>query len=464
MFDLAQKSSDGGEFDVVRVDANGEDVYLHSAKVEIQEVAELGEFHKGGIPCSSNFPLHLRPRPHCCPILPFTQPQAKSNVIVHYSQLKKRSLLVLRFAYPLKIPNMSSRNLLLLCLVLSGLSSLHAETRHIHVIQMLDDNSPTYLIREGCRSIDYGVQREVDRVKDALGISNVHYYRLNGLNFNRESLEFVVDYQLSYQERDIIIFVYTGHGFRDAGSPNQLPKLYFNGYDSAMEGDELRLRLVEKNPSLLLNIVIACNAVQRDHRVAPGQPEDDEPGQNRLAGSQQNPRAYEILFADQPGFTKVIDLVSSDREFETYISRDGGIFFSEVLYAFEEVFVDQRLSNWDAVCNYIKDQTLLRTANRQLPQKPYCAYNIFRAMADAPVVITATDYPAGLVNCRKSARELRKEQRQDLKALRRRHRTEIAGLSSRNERRLTGSRQDTEMARMKYVHLQDYQRQLESCK
>lgn len=359
---------------------------------------------------------------------------------------------------------MPLQRLLLLCLLTIGLADLHAETRHIHVIQMLDDNSPTYLIREGCRSIDYGVQREVDRIQNALGISNVHYYRLNGLNFNRESLDFVVDYQLAYQERDIIIFVYVGHGFRDLGSPNQLPKLYFTGYDSALEADELRLRLVEKNPSLLINLVVACNAVQRDHRIAPGQPQDEGPTENRLSAGLRDQRPYEVLFSDQPGFTKVIDLASSDREYETYLSRDGGIFFSEVLYAFEEVFVDQRLTNWQAICNYIKDQTILRTSNRQLPQKPYCAYSVFRSMNEAPIVITETDYPSGPVNCTKAAKQLRKDQRKELKSLRRRHRQEIGSIKLREARRLAGTRQKQEVAQMKYVHLQDYQRKLGSCK
>lgn len=359
---------------------------------------------------------------------------------------------------------MPLQRMLLLCLFLFSYTQLPAETRHIHVIQMLDDNSPTYLIREGCRSIDYGVQREVDRVQNALGISNVHYYRLNGINFNRASLDFVIDYQLAYQERDIIIFVYVGHGFRDAGSPNQLPKLYFNGYDTSLEGDELRLRLIEKNPSLLINLVVACNAVQRDHRVAPGQPQDDGPTENRLSAAPRNRESYETLFSDQPGFTKVIDLASSDREYETYLSRDGGIFFSEVLYAFEEVFVDQRLTSWPAICSYIRDQTVLRTNNRQLPQKPYCAYSVFRAMQDAPIVITAAEYPAGPINCKKAAKALRKIQRKELKALRRRHRSETAAIPDKAGRKLAGTRQKQEVAQMKYVHLQDYQRKESACK
>lgn len=359
---------------------------------------------------------------------------------------------------------MSVQRLTFLCLLFIGFTSLKAETRHIHVIQMLDDNSPTYLIREGCRSIDYGVQREVDRMKQALGISDVHYYRLSGLNFNRASLDFVIDYQLAYQERDIVIFVYVGHGFRDAGSPNQLPKLYFGDYNDAIEGDDLRMRLVEKNPSILINMVVACNAVQRDHRVAPGQPEDVGPTENRLSASPRSQQPYEVLFSDHDGFTKVIDLVSSDREYETYLSRDGGIFFSEVLYAFEEVFVDQTLTDWPSICSYIMDQTILRTNQRQLPQRPFCAYNVFRSINDNTIIVTTDDYPSGQINCRQAAKQVRKSQRGELKGLRRRHRQEIKAEANREARRLASARQRQEMMQMKYVHLQAYQRKVDACK
>lgn len=359
---------------------------------------------------------------------------------------------------------MLMRSLLLLCLCTCFYTNLSAETRHIHVIQMLDDNSPTYLIREGTRSIDYGVQREVDRMQKALGISNVHYYRLNGQHFNREALDFVIDYQLAYQERDIIMFVYTGHGFRDSGSPHQLPKLYFKGYEQAMEGDELRIRLLEKNPSLLINLVIACNSVQTDHRVPPGQPQDTSPSSGRLASVPNQQRPYHVLFSDQPGYTKVIDLVSSDREYETFLSRDGGIFFSEVLYALQEVFADERLTNWPGICSYIRDQTMQRTAERGLRQKPYCAYNVFRAMDKDMLTVTTAGYTAGPISCRAAGRKLRKEQRVELKNLRRRHRQEDRNLRGRETKRLANARQKQELGKMKYVHLQAFQRRISACK
>jgi len=339
-----------------------------------------------------------------------------------------------------------------------------AETRHIHVIQMLDNNSPTYLIREGTRSIDYGVQREVERMKVALGIANVHYYNLNGQYFNREALDFVVDYQLAYQERDIIIFVYAGHGFRDTDSPNQLPKLYFKGYHDALEADDLRMRLLEKNPSLMINLLIACNTTQTDRRVAPGIPADNGPTPGRLSSVPTSERPYHTLFSDQPGYTKVIDLVSADREYDTFMSRDGGIFFSEVLYALQEVFADERLTTWPGICSYVREQTLLRTQERGLRQKPYCAYNVFRAMDKDIVTITTTDYNSGPYNCRAAGRELRKAQRKELKSLRRRHRREDRSLRGRDNKRLANMRQRQEVKQMKYVHYQSFQRRVAACK
>lgn len=360
---------------------------------------------------------------------------------------------------------MPLQRMIFLCLIaLFPFFSLHAETRHIHVIQVLNDNSPTYLIREGTRSIDYGVQREVDRMKVALGISDVHYYHLNGQYFTREALDFVIDYQLAYQERDIIIFVYAGHGFRDAGSPNQLPKLYFNGYHDALEGDELRMRLLEKNPSLLMNLMIACNTTQSDHRVAPGLPQDLGTTGGRLSSVPVGERPYHLLFSDHPGYTKVIDLVSADREYETFMSRDGGIFFSEVLYALQEVFADERLTSWPSICSYIQEQTLQRTQERGLRQKPFCTYNVFRAIDDQMLTITAVRQRADALSCQAASRQLRKSQRAELKSLRQRHRQEIREVRGREAKHLANFRQRQEVGQMKYVHLQAYQRRAAQCK
>ncbi|MEO1256971.1 MAG: hypothetical protein AAFY41_19100, partial [Bacteroidota bacterium] len=96
--------------------------------------------------------------------------------------------------------------------------NLNAETRHIHVLRILDNKSVNFTISEGCRAIDYGISQEVELMKRHLGITDVQYYDVAGYNFSRERLQNVLDYELSYQERDIIILVYAGHGYREPGS------------------------------------------------------------------------------------------------------------------------------------------------------------------------------------------------------------------------------------------------------
>lgn len=354
------------------------------------------------------------------------------------------------------------QRLLFLCLLAGTATTLVAETRMIHVVQMLDNNSPEYLIREGCRSIDYGVQREVERIQHALGIASVEFYQLSGPKFTRGALEFVLDYELEYQQRDIIIMVYAGHGYREPGSTATLPKLYFNGYENSMEGDELKIRLLEKNPSVLINLIVACNTTQTDRSVTPGRPQDEGLNPGVLAATDRPAAPYVTLFSDQDGYTKVIDLISSDREYETFMSRDGGVFFSEVLYGFHEMFSDQRLTDWSVFCDYVTQQTLIRSRDRHLRQKPVCSYEVYRSMDAATIVIRDEDYPAGPVNCRVQARELRRSQRGQLRSLRRTHRTELRQTADRGERRLAAARQKTERAKMRHQHLQEAQRA--SCK
>lgn len=346
------------------------------------------------------------------------------------------------------------------------LLSLSAETRHIHVIKMLDDNSQNFTISEGCRSIDYGVDQEVELMKFYLGITDVHYYHVSGTNFSRDRLQDVLDYELSYQERDIILLVYAGHGYREPSSRSRFPKLYFNNYDQAIEFEEIRLALIQKNPSLLISMVMACNKTQYDHNAPPPYLEEGNPPPPAVL-TPKGVRArepYLRLFADQPGYTKVLDLMSADREHYTFMTRDGGIFFSEILYTFQEIFTDLAFKTWPEVCRNISDRTVQRSLDRSLPQKPFCNYEIF--LSSGPEIISQA--PQSAYDCRANARSLRQQQRRELKALRNKHRTQMRSLRAtsgqKDQRRLLAARQRSERADLKLRHRQNYQRSLARCR
>ncbi|MEL6660779.1 MAG: hypothetical protein AAFR36_30220, partial [Bacteroidota bacterium] len=119
----------------------------------------------------------------------------------------------------------------IICVVANG---LQAETRHIHLIKVFDNENHDYVIREGCRSIGFGIDQEVSLLAANLGILSVIEYDLTGPNFSLRRLDQVLDYEMAYQERDIVIFAYVGHGFRDPGSPSPYPNLYFRTYDQSV--------------------------------------------------------------------------------------------------------------------------------------------------------------------------------------------------------------------------------------
>lgn len=342
--------------------------------------------------------------------------------------------------------------------------SLSAETRHIHVLKLLDNRNGNFTISEGCRSIDYGIDQEIQLMKLHLGITDVHYYDVSGTNFSRERLQQVLDYELEYQERDIILLVYAGHGFREPQSSSRFPKLYFNNYAQAIEFDELRMALIQKNPSLLINMVVACNVTQTDQSTPPPFLEDGTPPPvaTLTPKSIRKSEPYFRLFADQSGYTKVLDFLSADKEYFTFMTRDGGIFFSEILYSFQEIFNDQAYHSWAEVCRTVSERTLYRSQQRNMSQLPYCSYEIF--LSQAAEVSVGNGFSPTI--CVTNAKTLRKQQRKELKNLRRAHRDQIRSLprGSREEKRLIVARHRSERASLQLQHEQNYQRRLAGCR
>lgn len=353
-----------------------------------------------------------------------------------------------------------------LILLLATTTQVQAETRHIHVLKILDDASPEYVIREGCRSIGYGIDQEVALMKDKLGILNVIEYTISGSNFSRERLDEVLEYDMEYMERDIVVLVYVGHGFRPPGSDSPFPSLYFNGYEEAIDFGEVQELILEKNPSLLLSIVIACNVTQADPSLPPPYLGDNEapPVVTLQRKGLRRTEPYWQLFADQPGVTKCIDLISADREYYTFLSRDGGIFFSEVLYTFQEVFTDLSYSSWDAICSDISERTQLRSQERGLAQQPVCRYYVRMN----PVVVPArVEAVRSRSYCKDQLRDLRRDQRQALRDLRRTHRQQLRQLRQEGgraeARQLLGRQHRAELANWKLQHAQEYHRGLQHC-
>lgn len=356
------------------------------------------------------------------------------------------------------------------CLVWVWVSSspLQAETRHIHLIKVFDSENADYVIREGCRSVGFGIEREVQLLANSLGILNVIPYEVSGPNFSAAYLDQVIDYDMSYQERDIVIFVYVGHGFRDPLGGSAYPSFYFKGYDEAVNFLDIQERIQDKNPSVLLNIVVACNVTVTDRSLPPPfesiniMPEEltQLPPPNSRYGA-----AYEGLFAEEPGMSKVVNLFSADKEFYTFISNDGGIFFNEILYTFQEALSGRLANGWSEICTTIAHRTVARSRIKGLEQQPLCEY----ALRLSPVTIRPDDKRGWLAPtpCAQTARRMRDDQKDELRTLRRSHRSAMRDIrdddAGRGQRRLLAQSQRVEYETRKLRHEKEYQRQLQQC-
>ncbi|RMF01141.1 MAG: hypothetical protein D6772_05290 [Bacteroidetes bacterium] len=352
------------------------------------------------------------------------------------------------------------------CVLLLALPlSLVAETRHIHLIKLLDNENPNYVIREGCRSISYAIDQEVNLLAANLGIDNVISYNLSGPNFRLDKLDQVLDYDMAYQERDIVIVVYVGHGFRDAGSTSPYPNLYFNSYDQSVNYADVLLRLQDMNPSLLMNIVIACNVTVQDYSAPPPyQAVNTAPEVVAMPKTARHRGIYTSLFADEPGLTKVVNLFSADQEYYTFLSNDGGIFFNEIIYTLQDVLAGGDYSGWNDICAKIAARTEERSARKAMTQKPRCRYEI----TYGPVELRASSSLLTDTECKLVNRNLRRQQRQELRQLRRQHRERMRSVrragADRNQRRLLAREQRVEYENRKLSHEKEYQRRLLACR
>lgn len=154
-----------------------------------------------------------------------------------------------------------------------------------------------------------------------------------------------------YQERDIVIFVYVGYGFCDVNFFSFYFNFYFRVYEQLINFVEIQECIQEKNFSFLVNIVVVCNVIVMDY--------------NMLLFYQLVNVVFEIVilfkagclgviyqgfFVDELGVIKVVNFFSVDCEYYIFILNDGGIFFNEILYIFQEVLGGQFFNNWSDIC------------------------------------------------------------------------------------------------------------------
>ncbi len=314
----------------------------------------------------------------------------------------------------------------LVLFILLSISSLKAETRHIHILKILDSDNPDFIIREACNSISADLDKEIRLMQHYLGVYTVHEHEVIGSNFNRDELLKKVDYEMSYLEGDIVVLVYVGHGYRSGDMKSPAPMLYLNNYEESLNFLDIQQIILDKRPSLMLSIVLACNKTQTDFNRPPDIIAYNEPLKDvSLKSPPALPRTakYKALFDEIPNRTRCIDLFGADKEYYTFISQNGGIFFNEVFQVIHAALSNNEYSTWEGICQSIEASTIKKLQQRGIDsQKPLCRYYL----SIHPVEVGA--HSSRILDkhyFKKSRKELKRLQKKQLHSLRQQHRTRM---------------------------------------
>ncbi len=149
-----------------------------------------------------------------------------------------------------------------------------------------------------------------------------------------------------FDSSDIVIFYFSGHGFRTRDKQSRWPNLYFSNSNSSMALDEVVEKLSYNQPQFALIIADCCNNY-KEQGLPPVQYFHFDPSSHhtfhpRVADLFKNSRGLLVITGAEPGGY-------------SWSNDEGGILTAAFFEALG--FRSRSVVNWDLVQDNIKNQT-----------------------------------------------------------------------------------------------------------
>jgi hypothetical protein len=142
--------------------------------------------------------------------------------------------------------------LLILCCVFIGISLEAAAIKAVIVGDTFSDLGEQASI--DIQKIENGVRQIGDALHLPVSITLLKNHQVNKVDISRALKK------LSIDSDDIVIFYYTGHGFRKPHQQSQWPNLYFTQNQTHLSFDEIIGTISSKKPRFALVIADCCNS------------------------------------------------------------------------------------------------------------------------------------------------------------------------------------------------------------
>ena len=232
----------------------------------------------------------------------------------------------------------------------------------MHLVVVADTDDPD--IGRGDSVDAQGIKREFEIAANAIGIRFNHLI-ISGSSFSRNAVVNTLN-GLDPGSNDIVVFAYTGHGFRyDDDDSDPYPRFYLGKNRQSPDGNNLQASevfnaLKRKGARLNITIVDACNS-----KVGTRKPRYESGVALKASDAGINGRAVATLFLNSRG--NIIVASSSEGEKSRTNSEKGGYFIHSFLEAFkyQTSLVNSSTPSWRTIFSNSKNDAYTASDGNQ---------------------------------------------------------------------------------------------------
>ncbi len=242
-------------------------------------------------------------------------------------------------------------------------------------------DSDDEIIGERCKTDQEEVTDYFKDLSDWLGISSISIKNIDGNQFSKAVVnDAIANWLVSMQpgKKDIIVFYYSGHGFRQAGDKSTYPRMWLKtATDRDVDRNNLRLEEDIYDPIVKLgagvNIILSdcCNSVPGANMAFSGslkKRESKKPSTDEMDGDIAD---YEKLFSPNVPIS-IIATASDATELAGGTADVGGFFTMYFLEALDGSIYDDDLdANWNTILNYAKEEAAKKALGALCPENKH---------------------------------------------------------------------------------------------
>ena len=249
----------------------------------------------------------------------------------------------------------------------------------LFLITVIDSDDE--IIGERCKVDEEEVNDAFKEFSEWLNIAEVFPKIIDGDQFSKASVNDAIDNWLAsfdLKEKDIVVFYYSGHGFRLPGDESVYPRMWLKtATNKDIEPNSLRMkediydRIVKMGAGVNIVLSDCCNSVpgaNTSFASTAKSKEQDPPSANEI---ESDIKDFETLFA--PGHPlNIIATASDSTELAGGTAEVGGFFTVNLLDALDmSIYEDELKPTWENILNYAKTEAAKKALGGACPDNKH---------------------------------------------------------------------------------------------